>query len=75
MRPGDLAFFKNSEGRIVHVGIALGDDRIIHASGRVRVDHLDEDGILNLETKVYTHQAGAHSQDLNGSIIYVRTGT
>jgi len=56
VRPGDLAFFKNSEGRIVHVGIALGDDRIIHASGRVRVDHLDEEGILNLETKVYTHR-------------------
>ncbi len=56
IRPGDLAFFKNSEGRIVHVGIALADDRIIHASGRVRVDHLDEDGILNLESKVYTHR-------------------
>jgi len=56
LRPGDLAFFRNGEGRIVHVGIVMADDRIIHASGRVRVDHLDENGILNLETKAYTHQ-------------------
>jgi len=55
-RPGDLAFFKNGEGKIIHVGIILGDDRIIHASGRVRIDHIDESGILNQETKVYTHQ-------------------
>lgn len=54
--PGDLAFFKNAEGKVVHVGILLEEDKIIHASGRVRIDHLNEEGILNLETKVYTHQ-------------------
>lgn len=54
-RPGDLAFFKNGEGNVVHVGILMGDDKIIHASGRVRIDHFDENGILNLETRIYTH--------------------
>lgn len=54
--PGDLAFFKNPEGKIVHVGILLQQDKIIHASGKVRIDHLNEQGILNLETKVYTHE-------------------
>jgi gamma-D-glutamyl-L-lysine dipeptidyl-peptidase len=53
--PGDLAFFANNEGKVIHVGILLDKDRIVHASGRVRVDNIDEEGILNLETKVYTH--------------------
>ena len=55
-KPGDLIFFKNVEGKVNHVGILLEGDRIIHASGKVRVDHLNEEGILNLETKIYTHQ-------------------
>jgi hypothetical protein len=53
--PGDLAFFDNNEGQIIHVGILLDKDRIIHASGRVRVDNINDEGILNQETKVYTH--------------------
>jgi hypothetical protein len=52
---GDIAFFRNAEDKIVHTGILLGNDRIIHASGRVRIDQINEEGILNLETKVYTH--------------------
>lgn len=55
-KPGDLVFFKNNEGKIVHVGILLNEDKIIHASGRVRIDHFNEEGILNTETKIYTHQ-------------------
>jgi gamma-D-glutamyl-L-lysine dipeptidyl-peptidase len=54
--PGDLAFFRNPEGKIVHTGILMGPDKIIHASGKVRVDHLHEEGILNADTKIYTHR-------------------
>lgn len=54
--PGDLAFFQNTEGKIIHVGIILTDERIIHASGKVRIDHFLEEGILNADTKIYTHQ-------------------
>jgi hypothetical protein len=54
-KPGDLAFFKNKEEKINHVGIILDNDRIIHASGRVRIDHINEEGILNMDTKIYTH--------------------
>ncbi|MEO5978915.1 MAG: C40 family peptidase [Chryseolinea sp.] len=53
--PGDLGFFKNEEGKINHVGILLAGERIIHASGRVRVDHLNDEGILNVDTKIYSH--------------------
>jgi hypothetical protein len=52
---GDLAFFDNETGKIVHVGIMLGDEKIIHASGSVRVDKIDHFGIFNLETKKYSH--------------------
>lgn len=55
-REGDLAFFENNEGRITHVGIVLSDSRIIHASGRVRIDKLDQYGIHNKELKKYTHK-------------------
>jgi len=55
-RPGDLAFFDNEEGRITHVGIVAGNTKIIHASGCVRVDTLDHEGIYNQLLKKYTHR-------------------
>lgn len=54
--PGDLAFFSNPEGRIVHVGIVSAPNLILHASGSVRIDELDERGIFNRDLKKYTHQ-------------------
>jgi gamma-D-glutamyl-L-lysine dipeptidyl-peptidase len=53
---GDLVFFDNDEGKIVHVGLLLNSDEIIHASGKVRVDKIDTQGIVNLETKQRTHK-------------------
>jgi len=53
---GDLAFFDNEEGRITHVGILLNENEIIHSAGKVRIDKIDTDGILNLETKQRTHK-------------------
>lgn len=55
-RPGDLAFFENPEGKIVHVGIMLENQRIIHASGKVRIDTLDSTGIFNKELNKHTHK-------------------
>ena len=52
---GDLAFFDNEEGRIVHVGILLNHEQIIHASGCVRIDKLDHYGIYNHDKKGYSH--------------------
>jgi len=54
-QPGDLAFFDNAEGKIIHVGIILNASRIIHASGCVRVDKFDHHGIFREETKKYSH--------------------
>lgn len=53
---GDLAFFENSEGRIIHVGIMLNSHQIIHAHGKVRIDELDSTGIFNKEKNTHTHK-------------------
>jgi len=54
--PGDLAFFENESGSIVHVGILLDTSRIIHASGKVRVDIIDSQGIKQTAKGDYTHK-------------------
>jgi len=55
-KPGDLAFFDNDEGNIVHVGIMWEKNKIIHASGKVRIDNVDQFGIFNVDTKRYSHK-------------------
>ncbi|MBI3518691.1 MAG: C40 family peptidase [Bacteroidetes bacterium] len=52
---GDLAFFDNEEGNIVHVGIVLENQQIIHASGCVRIDKFDHYGIFHTDNKKYSH--------------------
>ena len=54
--PGDLAFFDDDEGNIKHVGILWEKNKIIHASGKVRIDNVDQFGIFNIDTKRYTHK-------------------
>jgi len=54
--PGDLAFFDDEEGNIIHVGIILANHHIIHAHGKVRIDKLDHSGIYNVDTKRHTHK-------------------
>ena len=54
--PGDLLFFDNEDKKIIHVGIKMIGDKIIHASGKVRIDRIDHQGIFNTEINSYTHQ-------------------
>lgn len=53
--PGDLVFFDNDEKRINHVGVVIEKERILHASGFVRIDKLDHQGIYDVESQEYTH--------------------
>lgn len=55
-RAGDLVFFKNSAGKVKHVGILLEKQQIIHSSGRVRIDKLDKEGIYSEEDQKHTHE-------------------
>ena len=53
---GDLAFFGDEDGVITHVGIIMGNEQIIHCSGQVRIDYLDQTGIFNKEKNEHTHR-------------------
>ena len=55
-QPGMLAYFSNAEGKVVHVGVLLNDDRIIHAYGKVRIDQLTTEGIVNANHGALTHK-------------------
>ncbi len=60
---GDLVFFGHKEPTansqepmaITHVGIVIDPERVIHCSGRVKVEKLDETGIYSAEQGAYTH--------------------
>jgi len=54
-KAGDLAFFTNDAGKVIHVGILLSKSKIIHASGRVKIDKLNDTGIWSEELNKYSH--------------------
>lgn len=54
-KPGDLVFFDDERGRITHVGMILSQGLVIHASGRVRIDNIDHQGIYKNEIRGYSH--------------------
>ena len=56
IKPKDLVFFINDKNKVYHVGIALENYQIIHASGKVRIDQLNHKGIINSKTKELTHR-------------------
>ncbi len=53
---GDLAFFDDADGKIIHVGILLNEHQVIHSSGNVRIDPIDNEGITNCTTQKRTHR-------------------
>lgn len=55
-QPADLAFFDNEDGEITHTGIIIDKNTIIHASGMVRIDRFDHQGIFNRQLNQYTHK-------------------
>jgi cell wall-associated NlpC family hydrolase len=54
--PGDLVFFDNENRIITHVGMILAQGLVIHASGRVRIDSIDHQGIFKKEINGYSHK-------------------
>lgn len=56
VRCGDLAFFDDDNGRIIHVGLLLSEGELIHAAGKVRIDKMDNAGIVHAQTGIHTHR-------------------
>ena len=46
----------NQAIKVTHVGICMGDGRIIHSSGCVRIDTLDSQGIFVERSQSYSHR-------------------
>ena len=55
---GDLVFFDDKD-EIVHVGLLLNAELVIHAAGKVRIDPLDKKGIINRDSGLRTHRLKA----------------
>lgn len=55
-KSGDLAFFKNDAGKIFHVGMLLDTKTILHASSMVKIEQIDEEGIMHERTGKHTHR-------------------
>jgi hypothetical protein len=54
---GDLCFFSQPDSEtITHTGIYLGQNKIIHACGKVRIDTLTDEGIFDIETNSRSHK-------------------
>jgi hypothetical protein len=64
-RPGDIAFFISRKEGKVKTGLLLEENRVLHADGRVRIDHLLEDGVFDIESKVFTHELKSIIRILN----------
>ena len=54
-QPGDIAFFENAEGAIIHCGIITQPGKIIHCHGVVREDPLDHAGIYGIHEEDYLY--------------------
>ena len=50
-----MCFFGDDLKKITHVGIYLGNKKIIHAFEKVRIDRLDKKGIVNSSSLKTTH--------------------
>jgi gamma-D-glutamyl-L-lysine dipeptidyl-peptidase len=67
--PGDVAFFEDHNGKIIHTGIILDEKHIIHASGCVRIDLLDHSGIYNMDTRSYSHDLSVIRRFVSNEIV------
>lgn len=55
-QPGDVIFFSGETDKISHTGIFEGPGSVIHASGSVRRDRIDHQGIWRDDAGRYTHR-------------------
>lgn len=53
---GDLAFCEDADGQIFHVGVIIGEKKVLHVYGCVRIDKIDHHGFYNYDLRKYTHK-------------------
>lgn len=52
---GDLLFFATADQKVKHVGIFVEQGKILHASGYVHIDDLDDQGNILSKITTYSH--------------------
>ena len=66
VKPGDLAFFDHGDGRITHVGLLLDSERVMHCSGRIKIEKIDQSGIWSVELADASQPEGVLTHQLVG---------
>lgn len=66
LKPGDLIFFTNNKGRVVHVGMYIGDGLMMHSSGRVKIDRILASQ-SHPEMKLYYRKPAKYRRMLTGA--------
>ncbi|MBQ7192302.1 MAG: C40 family peptidase [Paludibacteraceae bacterium] len=66
---GDLVFFNHedidsSKKRISHVGVLIDKQTVVHCSGRVKVEKIDDKGIFSAERADANHPKGIYTHHL-----------
>jgi len=56
LKCGDLAFFSDADGRIIHAGIGIDDGWMIHCDGKVKSGRLDQQGLFDPRENRYIYQ-------------------
>ena len=64
-KPGDLVLLYSRKEEQMKVGLLLEENKVLHADGRVRIDQLMEDGVLEMDTKIFTHEMVSIGRILN----------
>lgn len=52
---GDVAFFEDSQNQIIHAGICIGDNWILHCDGKVKSGRLDQQGLFDPKENGYIY--------------------
>lgn len=53
---GDVAFFQNKDNKITHVGLLDGIGNILHSSGSVKIEKINDEGIINNKNGEISHK-------------------
>jgi gamma-D-glutamyl-L-lysine dipeptidyl-peptidase len=54
-KASDICLLQSRKDKTMKVALLLEENKVIHVDGRAKMDQLTADGLLDLETKIYTH--------------------
>jgi gamma-D-glutamyl-L-lysine dipeptidyl-peptidase len=55
-KPGDIAFFENTKGKVVHCGIIISANEVLHMDEFIRIDFFDQTGLYRKTRHKYLYK-------------------